>query len=202
MPANKPREEEILLDIYRQRYQQIQHFQQMRATYFNIYVAVIGFSVATIFSTDKLKSPLAIPILAALIWVISIFSIMRAERWGGHISHDLNAIRKIQNHLSERYEAIEALFPVNPRPLTSIEFNRPPWSRNRSIETLLFMAGAMISAIAVAYDLPGNPEIRVLTGILLFVFPILIWRAEVSNQLKRHANCCLSSHNKKSLRNR
>ena len=93
-------EHDILLEIYRQRYEHVRHLQQMRATYFNLYVAVIGFSVAalvSIFSDFRTLLAEAAVLIGGLLWIISILTMMRSERWGGHISHDLRAIREIQN---------------------------------------------------------------------------------------------------------
>jgi hypothetical protein len=201
MATTKTRTEEIILEIYRQRYRHVQHLQQMRATYFNIYVAVIGFSVAAMTSfegsTFGAHPPVATLALSMLIWIISVFSIMRSERWGGHISHDLNAVRKIQNFFARRYKPLDAIVQINERPLTSLEFDRPLWNRNRSIETPIFMIGAIISGLLVAGSSSLDLEYQAILGVLLVVSPIIIWRAEVSNLLKRHASCCLSSGQEK-----
>jgi len=80
------KEFEILLEVYRQRYEHIRHLQQMRATYFNLYIAVIGFGIAAIvniYSDLASLPPQAAISLGSLIWIISILTMMRAERWGG-----------------------------------------------------------------------------------------------------------------------
>lgn len=203
MPTNKERDEAVILEIFKNRYQQVQHLQQMRASYFNIYIAVIGFSVTAIFSFggDGLTAPWAPAVLypSLLIWIISIFSIMRAERWGGHISHDLNAIRKIQNFFARRYKSVEGIIPINDSPLTSIEFDRPLWNRNRGIETPIFMTSAILSALMTAYFISSSWELKMALGVFLVACPVLVWRAEVSNLLKRHARCCLSSSKRRKL---
>jgi hypothetical protein len=199
---DKERDEEIVLEVFKQRYQHVEHLQQMRATYFNIYIAVIGFSVTTMFGgfgniSLSGYSPSPLLYLSILIFIVSIFSIMRSERWGGHISHDLIAIRRMQNFFTHRYKSVEEIIPTNLKPSTSLEFDRPLWNRNRSIETPIFMTGALISAVMIAYFTPAVLEGQLFLGILLLAFSILIWRAEVSNLLKRHAKCCLSSQPKR-----
>lgn len=188
-------EHDILMEIYRQRYEHVRHVQQMRATYFNLYVAVIGFSVAalvSIFSDFRTSQGEAGALIWGLLWMMSILTMMRAERWGGHISHDLGVIRRIQNAFASRSESVARVTPFNPKPLTSLEFDRPLWDRNRSIETPASMLGALLSALFVGFALPLATSPRILIGAALVIIPILMWRGEVSNLKKRHAKCCLS----------
>lgn len=186
-------ENEVMLEIYKQRYGQVQHLQQMRATYFNLYIAVVGFSISAMFGVYGSLSRIPIELTLStggLIYVISLLSIMRAERWGGHIIHDLRAIRKIQNYYAAKYKMVADIIPFNTKPLSSLEFDRPLWDRNRSIETPAMMIGAIVGAILIGYFAPFTYR-WVLSG-LMIVLAILIWRAEVSNLLKRHAKCCIS----------
>jgi hypothetical protein len=188
-------EYDILLEIYRQRYEHVRHLQQMRATYFNLYVGVIGFSIAAVVSIygDFRTFPVEAAILiGGLIWIISILTVMRAERWGGHISHDLRAIREIQNAFASQFESVAQVIPFNPTPLKSFEFDRTLWNRNRSIETPTSMLGAVLSAIFISFTLPLDEWVRVVGGAALVIIPILLWRLEVSNLKRRHAKCCLS----------
>jgi uncharacterized membrane protein len=188
-------EHDILLEIYRQRYEHVRHLQQMRATYFNLYVAVIGFSVAalvSIFNDSRTLLAEAAVLIEGLLWIISILTMMRAERWGGHISHDLRAIREIQNAFASQFESVAQVIPFNPMPLKSFEFNRPLWNRNRSIETPASMLGAVLSAIFIGFTLPLVEWARIFGGAVLVIIPILLWRGDVSNLKRRHAKCCLS----------
>jgi hypothetical protein len=188
-------EYDILLEIYHQRYEHVRHLQQMRATYFNLYIAVIGFSVAalvSIFSDFRIIPAEAAVLIGGLLWIISILTMMRAERWGGHINHDLRAIREIQNAFASQFESVAQVIPFNPMPLKSFEFDRPLWNRNRSIETPASMLGAVLSAIFVGFTLPLVEWARIVSGAVLVIIPILLWRGEVSNLKRRHAKCCLS----------
>lgn len=186
-------ESEIMLEIYKQRHGQVQHLQQMRATYFNLYIAVVGISVSSIFGIygNLERIPLEITLfIGGLIYIVSLLSIMRAERWGGHIIHDLRAIRKIQNYYSSKHKVVADVIPFNAKPLSSLEFDRPLWDRNRSIETPTMMLGAILGALLIGYFAPLNYS-WIITG-LMVVLAILVWRAEISNLLKRHAKCCIS----------
>lgn len=188
-------ERDILLEIYRQRYEHVRHLQQMRATYFNLYIVVIGFSVAALVSVFSNVYELpwdAVVLIAGMVWIISILTMMRAERWGGHISHDLRSIREIQNLFASQYNLVSKIIPVNPTPLKGLELNRPLWDRSRSIETPASMLGALISAIFIGYTLPFLWWVRIIIGVVLVIIPILLWRSEVSNLKKRHQKCCLS----------
>jgi hypothetical protein len=191
-PLNS-QEQEILLEVYRQRSNHVRHVQQMRATYFNLYVAVIGFGVAAAAGIYKLGQGLpweAILPIGGLIWVMSILTMMRSERWGGHISHDTRAIREIQNIFSSQHKVVAKVMPVNPTPLKSLEYDRPLWDRNRSIETPASVLGAIVSGLIVAFAM--SPDLwGAIVGVLLIVIPILLWRGEVSNLKKRHAKCCM-----------
>jgi len=117
---------------------------------------------------------------------------MRAERWGGHISHDLRAIREIQNEFASQFESVAQVIPFNPKPLKSFEFDRPLWNRNRSIETPASMLGAVLSAVSIGFAVPLVGWARIVVGGVLVIIPILLWRGEVSHLQRRHAKCCLS----------
>lgn len=189
------KEYDILLEIYRQRYEHVRHLQQMRATYFNLYVVVIGFSVAalvSVLSEFHTLLPGAAGPIGGLLWLISILTMVRAERWGGHISHDLRAIREIQNALASQFQSVAQVIPFNPMPLKSFEFDRPLWSRNRSIETPASMLGSVLSAIFIGLTLPLVEWARIISTAVLVIIPILLWRGEVSHLKRRHAKCCLS----------
>jgi membrane protein implicated in regulation of membrane protease activity len=188
------KEFEILLEVYRQRYEHIRHLQQMRATYFNLYIAVIGFGIAAIvniYSDLASLPPQAAISLGSLIWIISILTMMRAERWGGHINHDLHAIREIQNVFASNFKAFADVIPFNPTPLKTFEFDRPLWNRNRSIETPTSVLGAIISATFIALSLPLPYWAQLSSGTLLVILSIFLWRSEVSNLKKRHVKCCM-----------
>jgi uncharacterized membrane protein len=167
----------------------------MRATYFNLYVAVIGFSVAAlvaVFSDYRTFVAEATGLILGLVWIISILTMMRAERWGGHISHDLRAIREIQNAFASQFESVAQIIPFNATPLKSTEFDRPLWNRNRSIETPTSVLGAMISAVFLGFTLPLVGWAQVASSGALAIIPILLWRGEVASLKRRHAKCCLS----------
>lgn len=188
-------ENEIFLEIYRQNYIHVRHLQKMRATYFNFYIGFIGISIAAVVSTyvKNTTIPVSIPIsIVSLIWIISILTMMRAERWGGHISHNLKGIRDIQNIFSSQSKSLGQAIINNPKPLTGIEFDRPLWSMNRSIETPTAILGAVLCALYISCNLSLNEFCRIIIGVDLAVIPILLWRLEVSNLIKMHVNCCLS----------
>jgi uncharacterized membrane protein YfcA len=165
----------------------------MRATYFNLYIAVVGIGISAIFGIYGNLNRIPITIIlsiSGLIYIMSLLSIMRSERWGGHIIHDLRAVRKIQNHYSSKNKAIRDIIPLNPKPMSSFEFDRPLWDRNRSIETPAMIIGSIMSALLIGYFL--SPPYNWILAFLLIILPILVWRAEVNNLLRRHAKCCLS----------
>jgi hypothetical protein len=191
-------EQVVLLATYNQRYEHVRHVQQMRAAYFNLYAAIIGagLAAATTLLTQFKELPGEVPFsLGLFLYVISILTMMRSERWGGHISHDLRTIRELQNIFSSRYASLGKVIPVHKRPMTSFEYDRPLWSRNRSIETPASVLGAFASSAVVGYGMAlwGLPEwVCAIAGFGFAVGAILLWRAEVENLKKRHAECCVA----------
>lgn len=187
-------QQEVLLELYRQRYEHVRHLQQMRATYFNYYLTVIGFSVAataTVYVQFQSLPREATAVIGGLIWLISIFTMMRSERWGGHISHDICTIRRLNNVFSSRFRLVNSILPLNTTPIVSLEFDRPLWDRNRSIETPASILTAILISFLIAWVLSDELWARTLIAAALVPLPVLLWRAEVSNLKRRHAKCCL-----------
>lgn len=192
--------QDVLLKIYSQRYEHVRHLQAMRATYFNLYIVVIGFSVAAFVSISNDLSTFideAAAIVGGMIWTFSMITMIRAERWGGHISHDLCTIRRIHNVLISDYAFLSDIIQTRPSMLTSIEYDRPLWSRNRSIETPTSILGCFICAIFIGYFVPFVVWLKIGVSIFLIILPIIAWRSEVSNLKHRHARCCMLESAKK-----
>jgi MFS family permease len=183
-----------LLEIYRQSYEHVRHLQKMRATYFNFYILVIGFSVAalvSVFSSPSSDPWRAVIFIGGLIWIISIFTMIRSERWGGHITHDLRKIRIIQNTFASQFESVAEVVPNETEWLENFKFDRSLWDRNRSTETPVSILGAIICAIFIGFALSKICWLQIACGLLLVIIPLILWRSEVSNLKKRHAKCCL-----------
>jgi hypothetical protein len=188
---------EALLEVYRQRYEHVRHVQQMRATHFNLYLLVMAAGVGALVNLYPAKQTtgeilwVATVAIGLAIWATGILTMMRSERWGGHIIHDLRVVRQIHNLLAIEYVAIRNTLPERSELLASIEFDRPFWSRNRSIETPVSMLGALLGIAIIAVALPFLVWAQFAVGAIMFLFTIWQWRAEVANLKKRHANCCL-----------
>lgn len=192
--TNYAQEDELLIELLEQRYLHLQHLQQMRATYFNIYIAVIGFSIAAVWGwyekSGSISSGIA-TLFSSIIYVVSFISMMRSERWGGLISHEIITIRKGQNLLSQKYENIRKVFPINSHPAHHVEFGKTLFSRSRSIETPFMMLGCFISAALIGIS--GFYSFSWIIGGVLIILALLNWNAEVQSLKKRHASCCLAS---------
>jgi hypothetical protein len=189
------KELEVLLEIYRQRYDHVRHLQGMRATYFNFYLITIGFSIAAvaqIYVGFRSLNWVVVVAIFGFLWIMSIFTMMRSERWGGHISHDIRLIRGLNNIFSSEFSTLSRILPVNLTALEALEYNRPLWNQNRSIETPASMFFAALISLLLGLVVPVEWWIRILIGISLITVPILLWRVEVSSLMKRHAKCCLA----------
>jgi hypothetical protein len=196
---------QVALEIYGQRYQHVRHLEQMRATYFNLYLAVVGVAigaVATICAQSSGRAIEAVLVVCGVVWAFSILSMMRSERWGGHITHDLRAIRVLDNHFIAGYLFLGKAIPVRGNPLRSLKFDRPLWSRDRSIETPTCILGAVLSgavlggatypAFTTAHVLPSAAAAvgSLVLGLVLIGVPFRVWRGEVRHLEERHKPCC------------
>jgi hypothetical protein len=108
---------EAVLEVYRQRYEHVRHVQQMRATHFNLYLLVMTAGAGILVNLYQAQQTtgetlwVAIVAIGLGIWATGILTMMRSERWGGHISHDLRVVRQIQNLVASEYVAIRKILP-------------------------------------------------------------------------------------------
>jgi len=185
---------DILLGVYRERYAHLRHFQQMRAAYFNFYLAIVGISVAAAVPL-YLTSPRTVPdeakvLIPALVWLISILTMVRAERWGGHISHEIRYIRNLEGALAANLSTPATIgVRSSGDPLRSVEYDRPLWSRDRSIDVPASFIGGILSAIIfIALASPLNYWGYL--GALGVIAVPWLWRSEVAHLRTRHELCC------------
>ncbi len=156
--SDKPQdlEVELLLGLYKERYEQARTIEQLRATYFNIYIVIMGAALAALADALSRVALTDLGSIGAIVggamWGMSLLTIMRAERFGGHISHNLKGVSRIRKQLAIKYPVVQAVLPDSTR-RDGLDFRRPPWSRNKSIETLAGIVGAGAGSLLVALSL-------------------------------------------------
>lgn len=195
---------DVLLAEYHEKYHHVQHIQAMRASYFNFFIIVIGFcvaAIASIYAAGKAQAfPGLLPSIGVIMFLISMLTLLRSERWGGHISHDLRAVRVIQKKLATSYQYLRDIEPDYDNPLTSLQFDRKPWDREKTIDPLAAIVGASLSGAFIGVELSVALESSTLIRLLASFFGLLIgagvaywqWTLEVKYLEKRHQNCCIN----------
>ena len=152
----KSAEIRVLLELYRQRYEHARMSEQLRATYFNIYIVVLGAGLAALADALSRASLTQIgpvgQIVGSVIWAMSLLSIMRSERFGGHISHDLKAVSRIRKQFAQMYPVVQVMLP-DPKRKDTLGFCRLPWSRDKSVETMAGILGALAGSTLLAISL-------------------------------------------------
>lgn len=158
----------LLLEFYKQRYEHARMSEQLRASYFNIYVVVLGAGLAAL--ADVLSR---VPInqigsigliIGSVMWGMSVLTIMRAERLGGHISHDLRAVSRIRRQLAQAYPMVQKVLP-DPKRKNALDFRRPPWSRDKSVETLSAIIGTWGGSSLLAVSITDPRESFLILGL-------------------------------------
>ena len=185
----------ILLNLHKNSYDHVRAMLKARSSYFNFYILVIGIAFA---AYSQIYDPLvpfnspAILLLSALVYFISIFTMMRAERLTGHIAHDLHAIRRAQNIFASSFPRTAGdVSPFDPDVSEGVSFDRHLLDRNRSVEAPSSILGGIASAIAFSLA-TGLPCWSIsLLSIGLGAIPYILWAAEVRHLKTRHQRCCI-----------
>ena len=189
-------EQKALLDSFGEAYAHARHTQSMRATYFNIYIVVLGISIGALINVatrDANPQWETMVSLAAIAFLVSALSMIRSERWGGHIIHNLRTVREISNILGQHYSSISLITPYSPSPLQNLAFGRPLWDRSRSIETPAAFLGGALSLAYIASWLPWSIPAKLVLPIVGAIALYLLYRAEINHLVERHQNCCLKN---------
>lgn len=195
MTENKPDQPlEALLAVHQEAYNHVRHVQSMRGMYFNIYIVIIGAALAALLSLDdkgEINFSTSVLMLGIVVWIVSIFSIMRAERWTGHIIHDLITVRLAQNKLRIFFPTIDSVIPNESDPDNAIEFSRRLSDLNRSIETQIIIVTTVASAIGIAFYSGLVLPAQIMLGIILVFVPFFIFQREITHIVARHDHCCI-----------
>lgn len=145
-------DQEIMLEIYRQKYGHIRHAQQMRATYFNFFLLVTVGSMAAwgqILLEDA-PNGLAAASVGFAIWLVGVLTLHRVTLWSYHIRHDLVALRCIQNLFVEHNPATLGRVLAKQTKLDmGMELSRAVFSFSKSIEEGAATVGSVLGALCI-----------------------------------------------------
>jgi hypothetical protein len=194
-------EREILLQIHGEAYEHVRHAEQMRATYLNHYLTIVGIGITAWIAIFEISKSSVQPIpkewpiaLGLVIWGMGILTVMRAERWSGHITHDLRVVRQIHSILGAEHPLVHRVVPERQGDLLAgIAFRRTLTDRNKDISPLAGMLGALVGIGIVAFELPAPDWIRISVGVLGALFAFVQQQEEIVNLEERHRHCCLGS---------
>jgi len=177
---------------------QLRHCQQMRAAYLNFYLVIFSASFAAfiaVSSSSTLKqqvSALLGTIIGVFVTIMGLISLMRAERWTGHILHNLFIYRRIRHELQQRTPMLKRVYVGNPKLAATDEFRKSPLDRSKSVDSVVAMVGAATGGLPfLLYAPPDRALLAVSVAVVMAISPIVVWWREVAYLEARHRECCL-----------
>jgi hypothetical protein len=174
----------------------LRHCQQQRAVYLNLYVllyaAALGAYVTVNHEDVFAKDAAALSyILAGLVWVLGIVTIMRAERFTGHMIHDRLIARRLRDKLRQVLPALRLVYRGHLQLVARDEFRRSPLNVTKAVDSLIGMLGAATGGLPFVLIPPYNSRlIGVSIAVALTIIPVVVWRREVKGLEDQHRECC------------
>jgi hypothetical protein len=177
----------------------LRHCEQLRATYLNFYLFLYAAAIGAIVAIHDLVA--ADPnvviytswFIGIFVWVMGLITVARAERWTGHILHNLFTFRRLKHILQENTPLLSRELLRNPKLIATDEFRRLPWSSAKSIDTLLaILCAATGGLVGILYPPGKDIRIGIVVAVIIAVSPLIIWVREVINLEKAHKKCCFS----------
>ncbi len=187
-------EVEIALGVYTQAYESVRHAQKMRTEYFNIYIVILGASIAALMSLSG--SPTAFLRIEGyagvgiLVWLTGILTLARIERLTGLVTHDLHTVRQVRAIFRQEFPDLAPALPRARASIKGLEFDRPVWSRDRTIEPIACMLAACTGIGITLLAVPLGGWLKTLLFALGSLFVLWCWAGEVGYQHEKHAKCC------------
>lgn len=182
-----------LLDIRAQHYGHVQHIQRLTSAYLSVYVGVNAAALAAFVSSSEQMTDVVIIFLASIVWIFSLFFLIRSELLSAHVTHNLIKVRKTDLLLQKQNATLQGLLIAEGDRLNAyIEIRRKIWDTSRGIEGVIGLLGAGYSSAIIALVLWrfigfSNAIGVVVTGLYI---PILYWDVVNNGLVTRHKNCC------------
>jgi hypothetical protein len=194
IPMNEG-ERQVALEIYAQAWEEVRHMQNMRTTYFNFFLVIVGTSIAAAFSFGQ-PNPLnlqweIISTFGIVIWFFGVLTLVRIERLTALITHELHTVRQLRALIVSKYPVLKPSIPRSKASIEGVEFKRPLWSRDRSIEALACTISSCFGVGLAIFIAPLQLWAKIVLAMVAMYSVFWAWLTEVGHQREKHSKCCI-----------